>query len=160
LKKFKRRAISMPRNNIYYVYDQGVLIDKGTSEELAYKYHVSKRGIPNYANRGYKLLGLYDIRLSGLHKAFEKKEKPKPMSAYEKTLDYLYRHLVKYGNTVLNEEDDPLHYIPMLEEELKKKIYTRRVAEKLDPFNYEADEFNEGKFKRGKTKYFYVLEAL
>lgn len=149
----------MPRNNIYYVYDQGVLIDKGTSEELAYKYHVSKRGIPNYAKRGYKLLGLYDIKLSGLHKALEKKEKPKIMTSYEKTLDYLYRHLKEYGNTVLNEKDDPFQYLQKLEKMLGEKIIARKVYDKDDFWNYQEDLSKPGRYKQGRISYFFVLEV-
>ena len=151
----------MPRNNIYYVYDHDVLIDEGTSGELANKYHISKMNFANYVKRGNKLYGLYDIRLSGLQKGTEKKEKPKPiMSAYEKTLNYLYRHLAKYGNTVLNEKDDPFQYIPELEKMLGEKVSTRRALEKDDFWNYQEDMSQPGKYKRGRANYFYVLEVL
>lgn len=159
----------MERRNIYAIYENGKLIDQGLSTDIAYRYHVSVKGLSAYARRKYKLLGMYDVVMIGKEgsKIDEQKikeeeikiEKEKEETVKEKIFNYLYKHLDKYGNTVLNEEDDPFQYLPELEERMGKEIWTRRVIEKDDPFNYEADEFNEGKFKRGRIKYFYVLEV-
>jgi predicted DNA-binding protein YlxM (UPF0122 family) len=151
----------MVRYNLYYIYDNDVLVDEGTSQQIAEKYHISKDGVPNYVRRGHKLLGKYDIRLSGLTVEVEEKEKPipKPMTAYEKTLDYLYRHLAEYGNTVLNEKDDPFQYLPKLEDMLGEKIIARKVYDKDDFWNYEPDMSQKGRYKQGRISCFFVLEV-
>lgn len=150
----------MVRYNLYYIYDNDVLVDEGTSQQIAEKYHISKDGVPNYVRRGHKLLGKYDIRLSGLTVGTEEKHQPipKPMTACEKTLDYLYRHLAEYGNTVLNEKDDPFQYLPKLEDMLGEKIIARKVYDKDDFWNYQEDLSKPGRYKQGRISYFFVLE--
>ena len=139
--------------NIYGVYENGVLIAKGGSEYIAEKFGVSERGVPNYPRRNNKLLGIYEVKI--IEKIRTKGKTPMKIDR----MDYLYRHLAEYGNTVLNEEDDPFKYIPALEEKLGKRIWTRKIADKDDPWNYEPDMSKPGKFKRGVVKYYYVLET-
>lgn len=110
---------------LYGVYDNGVLIYSGTSSQIAKEYKLKQSSMYTYTHSNAKLKSMYDVRV--LNEIYEEK----PKNRYEKTLDYLVRHLLEYGNTVINKH--PEIYI----NDLKKmgiKVKVRKVVSYGDDY--------------------------
>lgn len=131
------------RENIYELYDDGKLIFKGNRESCAKQIGCQPQSlIHKYTHKGEKMLGRFTLKLVGQEKkVYELKRKNKVESVITKrqtTLEYLIKHLSKYGNTILN--TNPEKYL----KQLKKEGYdclVRKVKED------------------GHNRYFYVLEV-
>lgn len=137
------------QKNVYEVYEDGNLFEKGTGAYIAERMHISVKTIKTCLERGSKIRGLYEIKKVGF--VSQKHE-----ITNEQVKDYLYRHLSEYGNTCLN--DDPEPYLSELEEMLKRKIKVRIAVDKGDPYNFEPEMGEPHKYKRGKITYYYILE--
>ena len=104
----------------YKVYDvDDNLVFQGSTNEVCYHFHIGLCSLYSYYGRGSKIGGIYRVERVQIDK--ETKQPIKKPSKYEKTLDYLIRHLEEYGNVYLNEE--PSKYL----DELKKKGYKVKI---------------------------------
>lgn len=123
----------------YQLIKDGVVVETFPNTlPIQAKLNVSENTIRKHQQSGLELKGFIIVK---------KNEQQKQLKRYE----YLYKHLIMYGNTCSN--SDPSEYIPQLEEALQTKVYVRKVLE---------DKAKEGVISlkgRRKRKYFYILEA-
>jgi len=139
---------------IYAVYENDQLVLKGDHNEVAALCQIKSRAIANYVRWNILVNGRYHIK--NIEGEYRYVRKPKGMSE-EQILDYLYRHLAEYGNTCLN--DNPTPYIPRLQEILGRKITFRECEDVDDPWNYEVELSQTGRWKRGRINTYFVLEV-
>lgn len=131
--------------NVYSIKDKGVEIFRGTNKEISEHFNTGQINMKMYTKgnllfqRKYTVEETDEVRMiqPRVKRLVFNKEKPKKPT----TVDYLYRHLVEYGNTVLN--NDPEKYRDELKN-LGVEFTSRKV--KTD-------------FGNRKT-YFYVLERV
>lgn len=145
----------------YGLYENGKEILRGNNYDIVRVVRIQPQLVCKYAESGEIVKCRYTIKFIGIKEKeyfynrlggiIEEEDK-------DKTLDYLYRHLAKYGNTCLNEK--PTEYIPKLEKMLGEKICYRKRYDVDDPWNYEAVLSQPGKFKRGRKKAYYILEVM
>lgn len=130
------------RINIYNLYDNGNLIFTGDKKQCAEIIGCQEKSlIHKYTHKDAKMFGRYTLKLAGtenreygkVRKKIEKIETRKPT-----TLEYLIKHISRYGNTILNE--DPQKYLQPLKQE-GYDCTIRKVKEE------------------GTKKYFYVIEV-
>lgn len=139
------------KRNKYGIFLNGELIKEGFCYEISRYLHIHPNIMRNYAHDG-KPLGDYLVKITEvIDQKYVKKEPKKDFDA----LDYLYRHLKEYGNTVLN--DDPSEYLEELEERLNGTIFVRKAEDVDDMFNYEAS-VSEKPHRHGRRRNYYILE--
>lgn len=139
------------RRNYYGLYKDGELIAEGFCREIGKIVNAKPQALNIYAQTG-KELGGYKVKVLMVVKYYdtirhEKKE--------FNTLDYLYRHLKEYGNTVIN--DDPSQFIEELERRLNGKIKVTEKQDIDDLFNYEVSTA-EAKRHHGRRRNYFILE--
>lgn len=101
--------------NVYEIYEGDNLIAKGFTDEVAEIVGCTTSTLIRYAQENKTINKKYTAKLIDkvwVDYSYELKPKKKKNNLTY-TLDYLYRHLTEYGNTVLNK--NPEKYI----EELK-----------------------------------------
>ena len=130
---------------IYECYENGKLIGKGTSDEIAELIGCNRSTVNAYAIAEKPVYDKYtfkkvDTVLVSIE--YERKEKPK-QEYNDNTLDYLVRHLRKYGNTVMPNRIKPDKYLEVLKE-MDLECIVRKIP-----------DVSEGK-KRG---FYYILEV-
>ena len=138
----------------YKVYDaDDNLVFQGSTRDVCYEFNIALCSLYSYYGRKSKIGGIYRVERVQLDE--ETKQPIKKPSKYEKTLDYLIRHLDRYGNVYLNE--NPEKYL----KELEKNGYKVKVDTYItvDHGNIVINEkvFNGRKNKRYKD---YVLTRL
>lgn len=137
--------------NYYGLYKDGELIAEGFCREIGKIVNAKPQALNIYAQTG-KELGGYKVKVLRVVKYYdtirhEKKE--------FNTLDYLYRHLKEYGNTVIN--DDPSQFIEELERRLNGTIFVSQREDVDDMFNYEASVSAQA-HQHGRRRPYYILE--
>ena len=88
----------MQRINKYKILDGDKVIFDGSSIEIAEKFGIKPKDLGTYADNHTKLLGKYYVVRNGKVMA-ERTKKIVQTSKHKDNLEYLIKHLRKYGNT-------------------------------------------------------------
>ena len=133
--------------HLYGIYNlEGQLLFEGNAKECENKFNVPSTSLYWYSRNDMTLYKSYKVKINGVwQKKEEERPLPKPMK--EQRLEYLIRHLDRYGNVYVNPKWKPDTYI----EELRKKGYKVKVKvyERL---------VGEGKKKVKEIDYVFVKE--
>jgi transposase len=103
----------MQRINKYKILDGDTVIFDGSSIEIAEKFGIKPKDLGTYAVNHTKLQGKYYVVRNGKVMA-ERTKKIVQTSKHKDNLEYLIKHLRKYGNTCFNGKIDD--YIEELKE--------------------------------------------
>lgn len=103
----------MQRINKYKILDGDQVIFDGSSIEIAEKFGIKPKDLGTYADNHTKLLSKYYVVRNGKVMA-ERPKKIVQSSKHQDNLEYLIKHLRKYGNTCFNGKIDD--YIEELKE--------------------------------------------
>lgn len=141
------RFIEVREMKIYEVYDvnDNKTVFTGIAKEIAKEFDVPTSALYHYKDK-CKMHKKYKIRVVGDYVAPRETKKVIKKTKYEKTLDYILRHLKWYGNVYLNE--NPKKYLGELKE-LGYKI-------KVDKYHTVVESdiiINEKLFKRKIKNY-------
>ena len=84
--------------NIYGIFKNGYLVDKGTREYICDKYRVGRKSFYEYMKPWRRLKGMYTVSRINGDEEIEMVE-DKPIDNEEEQFDYLFSMLRIYGNT-------------------------------------------------------------
>lgn len=136
---------------IYECYENGQLIKKGTSDEIAQIVGCTRSSVNGYSLTGKTIYEKYTIKkVDKILVEFEcekrerqEKKKAKQSEREEKVLDYLVRHLKEYKNTVMPVGIKPDKYLERLKE-LGYECSVKKTPEIID---------------NKKASWYYILEV-
>ena len=127
----------------YGVYNlDGELIYRGDVDDIVTSLDTKRNTVYVAVKNGFKVKRKYYVREIGTKKTM-----------YEEQLDYLIRHLDRYGNTVIPSGKKPSDFL----EELEKRGY---ICEVKTYKNYVGENItlDRPNFSKRKIDYDYILE--